>query len=76
MPYVMRKIKNENLYTVKNKDTGKIHARATTKDKAKAMIRILAQAESRGNPRPQAELDIYETIWKIICHPIIKDAQA
>lgn len=87
MVFVMRKIKNENLYTVKNKDTGKIHARATTKDKAKAMLRILAQAESRGNPRPplpsswggetpQAELDIYETIWKIICHPIIKDAQA
>jgi hypothetical protein len=63
MPYVMRKIKNENLYTVKNKETRKVHAKGTTKDKAKAMIRILdagAQAEllagTPRQPRPQAEL--------------------
>jgi hypothetical protein len=76
MPYVMRKIKNENLYTVKNKETGKIHAKGTTKDKAKAMIRILnsLEAGTPRQPRPQAELlegkgvsDKEELIWRIIC---------
>jgi len=61
MPYVMRKIKNENLYTVKNKETGKVHAKGTTKDKAKAMIRILDGLEGKG------VLDKEELIWRIIC---------
>ena len=76
--YVMRKIKNENLYTVKNKETRKVHAKGTTKDKAKAMIRILNKAEGldAGTPRqpgPQAELegkgldDMHEIIWRMIC---------
>jgi hypothetical protein len=76
--YVMRKIKNENLYTVKNKETRKVHAKGTTKDKAKAMIRILNKAEgleagTSRQPRPQAELegkgvsDKEELIWRIIC---------
>lgn len=76
MPYVMRKIKNENLYTVKNKETGKVHAKGTTKDKAKAMIRILDKAEGlEGNglkvyPLGTHDKDAekaYELIWKKIC---------
>jgi len=75
MPYVMRKIKNENLYTVKNKETGRVHAKGTTKEKAKAMIRILNAGTPR-QPRLQAELkgleggeviDKDELIWRIIC---------
>ena len=64
MPYVMRKIKNENLYTVKNKDTGRVHAKGTTKDKAKAMIRILNKAEGLDGAGIS---DKEELIWRIIC---------
>lgn len=37
----MRKIKNKDLYSVVNKSTGKIHAIATTKEKALAQIRLI-----------------------------------
>jgi hypothetical protein len=85
MPYVMRKIKNENLYTVKNKETKKVHAKGTTKDTAKAMIRILnagtphhprSQAELRGEtpraPRPQAELEGLDDVHETIWRMICK----
>jgi|688.fasta_scaffold921417_2 hypothetical protein len=64
MVFVMRKIKNENLYTVKNKETGRVHAKGTTKDKAKAMIRILNKAEGLEGGEI---VDKDELIWRIIC---------
>jgi len=45
MPYKMRKLPNKNLYRVYNTMTGKIHAYATTKKKAKALIRLLHNIE-------------------------------
>jgi hypothetical protein len=41
MPYQIRKIKNEDFYTVKNELTGQIHSKHTTLDKAKAQARLL-----------------------------------
>ena len=41
MPYVIRKIRNKNLYKVINKDTGKVHSNHTTKPKAEAQVRVL-----------------------------------
>ncbi len=41
MPYVIRKIRGRDLYTVKNKETGRIISKHTTLNKAKAQIRLL-----------------------------------
>ena len=41
MPYVIRKIKNQNLYSVKNRDTGVIHSYGTTKANAIKQVRFL-----------------------------------
>ena len=41
MPYSMRKLPNSNLYRVRNTETGEVKAKATTKAKAEAMIRLL-----------------------------------
>ena len=50
MPIVIRKIRNKDLYSVKNKITGVIHAKGTTQAKAKAQKRLLDSLES-----PQAK---------------------
>jgi hypothetical protein len=48
MPVEVKKIRNQNLYPkgspryqVKNTETGKIHAKGTTKEKAEAQARLL-----------------------------------
>lgn len=41
MPYVIRKLRNQNLYSVKNKITGKVHSYGTTLQNAKAQVRLL-----------------------------------
>ena len=45
MPYVIRKIKNKNLYTVINKTTGKVHSSGTSKANAEKQIRLLNAIE-------------------------------
>lgn len=47
MPYVLRKIKNKELYSVKNRDTGAVHSYGTTLDKAKKQIRLMQLLDSR-----------------------------
>jgi hypothetical protein len=47
MPYTIRKIRNEKLYSVKNTITKKIHSKATTLSKAKAQVRLLEQLENK-----------------------------
>lgn len=47
MPYKIRKIKNQDLYKVINTKTGKIHSQGTTKDKAKAQVRLLETIERK-----------------------------
>jgi hypothetical protein len=45
MPYIIRKIPGKDEWMVKNKDTGKIHAKHTTKSKAEAQVRLLESKE-------------------------------
>ena len=41
MPYKIKKVKNQNCYEVINSETGKIHSKCTSREKAKAQVRIL-----------------------------------
>ena len=45
MPYIIRKNTNKDTYKVINKTTGEVHAKATTKEKAKAQVRLLKSLE-------------------------------
>lgn len=47
MPYKMFKIRNKDLYKVVNSKTGKVHSAGTTKDKAKAQLRLLETIERK-----------------------------
>lgn len=47
MPLKMRKLPNKTLYRVYNKNTGKIHAKATTKKNAIKQIRLINMMEHR-----------------------------
>ena len=46
MPFVIRKIKNKNLYSVKNLLTGTIHSKGTTHENALAQVRLLHMLEN------------------------------
>ena len=48
MPYIVRKVTNKECYQVKNKETGKIHAKCTTRKKAESQKRILESLETAG----------------------------
>ena len=55
MPYAVRKNRNKPSYKVVNIDNGYIHAKATTKPKAEAQVRLLNQIEAkRGGPSKTA----------------------
>ena len=47
MPMVIRKLRNQNLYKVINKETGQIHSKGTTLNKAKAQKRLLDAIDER-----------------------------
>ena len=47
MPYTVRKIKNQNLYSVKNAITGQIHSHHTSRANAKKQVKLL-QAINHG----------------------------
>jgi hypothetical protein len=47
MPYLLRKVKGKNLYSVKNAITGKVHSKGTTKPKAEAQVRLLNMMEHK-----------------------------
>jgi len=48
MPYKVSKVRNKECYQVKNKLTGAVHAKCTTKAKAEAQVRLLDRIEKRG----------------------------
>lgn len=48
MPYEKKKVDG---YQVRNKDTGKVHAKHTTKAKAEAQIRLMHGVEHGMQPR-------------------------
>jgi hypothetical protein len=41
MPYIIRKVSGKSCYSVKNSQTGKVHAMCATKLKAEAQVRLL-----------------------------------
>jgi len=43
MPYIVRKIRNLPLYTVKNKETGEVKSKASSKTNAIKQVRLLEQ---------------------------------
>jgi len=51
MPYVIRKVRNKNLYSVKNSATGKVHSSGSTLADAKAQVRLLESLEGKGADR-------------------------
>ena len=52
MPNVMRKLPNRELYRVYNRATRRVHAKATTKEKATKQLRLLNRLERLRNPKP------------------------
>jgi hypothetical protein len=46
MPYKITKVKG-NKYRVKNKQTGKVHAKGTTKTKAEKQVRLLSMIDKK-----------------------------
>ncbi len=54
MPYAIEKIsegKNKGKYRVVNKQTGKVHAKATSKANAEAQVRLMLGVEHGMKPR-------------------------
>jgi hypothetical protein len=56
MPWVIRKLKNKSLYSVKNANTGAVRARGTTLKKAQSQVRLLYSLDKQSsrlrlNPR-------------------------
>lgn len=41
MPFKVRKVRNQECWSVKNSNTGKVHAICTSKAKAESQLRIL-----------------------------------
>lgn len=56
MPYQIRKVRGKELFSVKNAETGKIHAHATTKANAKKQVKLL-QAIDHGFVPSKDELE-------------------
>jgi hypothetical protein len=49
MPYSIRKVRNKQCYRVKNTETGKVHAKCSTKLNAERQLRLLNAVEH--NPK-------------------------
>ena len=47
MPYAIRKLPNQNKYSVKNKESGEVHSHHTSKAKAEKQVRLLEGAKNR-----------------------------
>ena len=47
MPYAVRKNRNKPTYRVVNVENKRVHAKATTKAKAEAQVRLLNQYEGK-----------------------------
>ncbi len=52
MPYLLRKLPNKDLYRVRNKETGRILAKATTYENAIKHIRLLYRIENKSQATP------------------------
>ena len=71
MPYILRKIRNKDLYKVLNKTTGKIHSNGSTLEDAKKQIRLLENLpENKGEGLP---LDSFKSEESPILLPMLND---
>lgn len=50
MPYVIRKVRNQDCYRVYNKETGKIHAKCSTRENATKQLRLLRAVDHGWSP--------------------------
>jgi hypothetical protein len=51
MPYAIRKVRNIECYTVKNIESGKIHSKCTTLEKAKKQLKLLNAIDNGWRPK-------------------------
>ena len=51
MPYAIHKNPGKETYRVVNKETGEVHAKSTTKEKAQAQIRAMHANEKGGGKK-------------------------
>jgi len=49
MPYIIRKVYKKDCYKVMNKETKKVHAKCTTKEKAQKQLRLLHAIDHNPN---------------------------
>ena len=49
MPYTIRKVPKKKCYRVKNMKTRRVHAKCTTKSKAKKQVRLLYAIDNNPN---------------------------
>jgi hypothetical protein len=54
MPYIVRKIRNQPYYSVKNPETGHVHSKHTTRKNAMAQVRLLQSVGGMPKPTPFA----------------------
>ena len=47
MPYQIRKIRNQNFYTVTNKISGRVHSKHTTKQNAEKQVRLMETIDAK-----------------------------
>lgn len=57
MPYQIRKVRGKELFSVKNVETGKIHAHATTKANAKKQVKLLQAIDHGFVPQSSEDLE-------------------
>lgn len=50
MPYIIRKVRNQDCYSVKNKESGKVHSKCSTLENAKKQVRLLRMIENLPKP--------------------------
>ena len=51
MPYLIRKIRNKSCYAVKNIETGHLHSKCTSLEKAKKQKRLLEAIDHGWKPK-------------------------
>ena len=59
MPYLIKKIKNKNLYKVINKETGDIKSKHTTLENAKKQIKLLNGIKHGFKPKNNLKFFLY-----------------
>jgi hypothetical protein len=56
MPYIIRKVRSKDCFTVTNKITKKIHARCTTREKAEKQVKLLRAVDHGFKPKKKRHM--------------------